>query len=399
MKPPDSFIAQSKTGALTTDCIEHSVGFRALAEEWGHLHDACRDSTLFNSWEWLFSWWQAYGRGKQLCLLTCRSDGQLVGIAPLYLIFERTGVGISARVMRLVGDGSADSDYLDFLVRPDMRTAVLSVLCERLVSDSRWDVLALRALPESSLLPAVFRRIAVRRKLSLRVEHALCAALKLPKTFNEFLQGRQPRFRTKLRALLKKLDKGDLQVDVHVAPGALRRRLRSLFALHQARWRGTGAQGVFNEPRKRNFYARFAPRFARRGWLRLYSLRCGESYLAHQLCFGAHGVTYLLQEGFDVSDPSASYGQMLRAAVMRHLIEQGGTRYDFLGGTSRHKQDWGAAEGKIVHLVVAQRRPRAWLYFNLPLWRDWSANAVKRWLPAPAVRMLKRIRWGEPSNG
>jgi CelD/BcsL family acetyltransferase involved in cellulose biosynthesis len=393
MRLADSFIAQSTTGAFTTACIERVDAFRALAEEWACLHDACPDSTPFNSWEWLFSWWQAYGEGKQLCLLTCRFDGRLVGIAPLYLVLEKAGIGLSARVMRLIGDGSADSDYLDFLIHPEMRSSVLSLLCEWLASDSGCDVLALRELPESSLLPAAFRRVAERRKLSLRVEHGACGAVQLPQTFNEFLQSRQPRFRTKLRALLKRVDKGDVQIDMQVAPHTLRRRLRSLFDLHQARWRGVGAEGVFNQRSKRAFYAHFALRFARRGWLRLYSLRCGDSYLAHQLCFGMRGVTYLLQEGFDVADPAASYGQMLRAAVMRHLIEQGGeTRYDFLGGISKHKQDWGAAEGKIVDLVVARPRSRAWLYFNVPLWRERSANVAKRWLPAPAVRMLRRTK-------
>ena len=384
-------ITHSKTGLLTA-CIEDARDFRALAEDWSRLYDACPDSTPFNSWEWLFSWWQAYGRGKQLCLLICRSAGELVGAAALYLAPESIAVGLSVQVMRMVGDGSADSDYLDFLIRPDMRGEVLSALGERLADDRRWDALALRELPATSPVRSAFELTAGPRRLSVRVEHGLCGAVNLPKTFEEFLQSRQPRFRTKVRALLKKLDNRDLGLELDAAPGTLRRRLRSLFALHQARWRGAGAEGIFGAQAKRAFYAHFVPRFARRGWLRFYSLRHGDTYVAHQLCFGMRGVTYLLQEGFDVSDPAASYGQMLRAAVMRHLIARGEARYDFLGGMSRHKQDWGAQEDKVVHLLVARPRSRAWLYFNLPLLRERSVDAAKRWLPAPAVRMLKRTR-------
>lgn len=382
----------SNIGTLTTACVTHIDGFRALAEEWGRLHDACPESTPFNSWEWLFSWWQTYGDGKELCVLTCRSEGQLVGIAPLYLVSESAGIGVRVQAMRMLGDASADSDYLDFLIRPEMRSAVLPALDKWLAGDGRWDVLALRELPASSPVSTLFERTAASRKLSIRVEHGLCGAVALPDTFDEFLQSRQPRFRTKLRALLKKLDQGQLQLETHAAPGTLRRRLRSLFTLHQARWRDAGAEGVFAQRAKRAFYAHFAPRFARRGWLRLYSLRSGERYVAHQLCFGMRGVTYLLQEGFDVTDPAASYGQMLRGAVMRHLIEHGEGRYDFLGGISRHKQDWGAQPRNIVHLVMARPRSRAWLYFKMPLWRERSAIAAKRWLPTPAVRMLKRTR-------
>ena len=153
---------------------------------------------------------------------------------------------------------------------------------------------------------------------------------------------------------------------------------------------------MFGGAAKRRFYAHFVPRFARRGWLRLYSLRNGTDYLAHQLCFGGDGVTYLLQEGFDVSNPAASYGQMLRAAVIRDLIQRGETRYDFLGGFSKHKDDWGAREGKTIHLVLARKQWRGWLYFNAPLWRERLAVEAKRVLPAAVLRRLRRTTATSP---
>lgn len=118
------------------------------------------------------------------------------------------------------------------------------------------------------------------------------------------------------------------------------------------------------------------PTFARSGWLRLYSLRRQNEYVAHQLCFGHGGTTYLLQEGFDVSNPSASYGQMLRAAVIRHLIDSGEARYDFLGGFTRKKEIWGARETAALHLIVARPNLRGRLYFDAPGLRDRLATVV-----------------------
>jgi CelD/BcsL family acetyltransferase involved in cellulose biosynthesis len=392
VKLVEPLVTQSQAEALAIECIEQTPHFGAMREEWALLHAACPDRTPFNSWEWLFSWWQAYGRGKQLRLLVCRSGREVVGIAPLYVASEKAGVGISARVLRMVGDGSADSDYLGFLMRSDLRRALLAKICDWVVKDRCWDAAALRELPERSLLPQEFCRAAERRRLSVRTEHGRCGVVQLPGTFDEFLQARQPRFRTKLRSLLKRLDESGFVFEASVAPKELRGRVRSLYALHQARWHGAGATGVFDQRAKRLFYAHFVPRFARRGWLRFYSLRDGDTYLAHQLCFGAERVTYLLQEGFDVSNPSASYGQMLRAAVIRHLIERGEASYDFLGGFSRHKQDWGAAEGKSIHVTMARPQWRGWLYFRLPLWREGCATAAKRILPSTAIRGLKRTR-------
>ena len=381
--------------SVKTACIEDTTGFRALMKEWQLLFARSPDATPFNSWEWLFSWWQAYRGASQLRLLAWHVDSTLVGVAPLYLASETTQLGTRCRVLRFIGDGSFDSDYLGFLIQPGAHTLVSQGFGEWLRDNREWDALLLRELPQNSALPDAMRDTANRAGLQWRVEYGRCGVLDLPRSFDAFLQARQSRFRTKLRSLLRRLDEGELVFESRCEPRELRRRLRSLFALHQSRWRGSGAPGVFGGKGKRRFYAHFVPRFARSGWLRLYSLRNGTNYVAHQLCFGRDGTTYLLQEGFDVSNPAASYGQMLRAAVVRDLIRRGEARYDFLGGFSKHKEDWGAREGKTVHLVLARRQWRGWLYFNVPLWRERLAAEAKRVLPQA---ILDRLR-GTPATG
>ena len=118
-------------------------------------------------------------------------------------------------------------------------------------------------------------------------------------------------------------------------------------------------------------------------------MRRGDDYVAHQLCFGGGGVTYLLQEGFDTTDAAASYGQLLRAAVVRDLITRGERRYDFLGGFSRHKEDWGAQQGTTTHLVIARRSLRGRAYFHGPALRERAAALAKRVLPESLVQRLR----------
>ena len=379
MKPP----------LLAMTCIDDSAGFRALEREWRVLHAACPEATSFNSWEWLFSWWQAYGEGRPLRLLCWRLEGSLAGVVPLYLASEKSALGTRARVLRMVGDGSGDSDYLDFLAQPALLPTVVEQLGRWLAARGDWHALAMRDLPEHSSVPSALQGLAERQDFLFRLAQGRCAAVKLPSSLDAFLAARQPRFRTKLRALLKRLDQGAYAFETEVRPAQLRTKLRSLYALHQARWADAGGTGVFGDRRKRLFYAHFAARFARRGWLRLYSLRQGETYRAHQLCFGGKGVTYLLQEGFDVASPAESCGQLLRAAVIRHLIAHGERSYDFLGGYSRHKQDWGAEPAATAGVVVAARRWRARVYADAPLWRERAAGAAHWLLPKSAVRMLK----------
>jgi CelD/BcsL family acetyltransferase involved in cellulose biosynthesis len=352
----------------------------------------CPRITPFNSWDWLFSWWQAYGAGRQLHILLVRIDGTLAGIAPLYVGPETSAFRTSCRVLRLIGDGSFDSDHLGFLIDPAREKVVMPQVEDWLRRNRDWDVLAMCEITGSSPLAAAMRDVTGNLGFHLRVDESACAVLDLPASYEEFLRSRQSRFRTKVRSLTRRLDQGDIVFETHCGPNDLRRKLRSLFDLHQRRWKAAGQPGVFGSRPKRLFYAHFVPRFARNGWLRLYSLRRGQEYVAHQLCFGIAGTTYLLQEGFDVSDPAASFGQMLRAAVIRHLIDLGETRYDFLGGFSAHKEDWGAKPGRMVHLLMARGNLRALLYFNAPVWRESIAAKAKRILPGPVLQWLRRAR-------
>ena len=375
---------------MTVDCVESADGLRGLRDTWRNLLDASPGATPFNSWEWAFSWWKAYGRARPLKVLVFRDAEGVAGIAPLYLDHERIGSGLRARVLHVIGDGSFDSDYLGFIVRQGAEDAVLARWFAWLRQGRDWDAVALRAIAEQSALPGALCALAGAAGMPFTTDYSPCATLRLPGSFDAFLRERRSRFRTKLRALLRKVDDGQVTFVSECAPRELHGRLRSLFALHQARLRAAGSPGVFGAAPKRRFYAHFAVRFARAGWLRLYSLRLGEAYVAHELCFSRNGVTYLLQEGFDTTDAAASYGQTLRAAVVRHLIDRGETTYDFLGGASRHKDDWGATEGRLVHVIIGRNGWRGSLYVKLPSLRERAAVLAKRVLPARAIAALRR---------
>jgi CelD/BcsL family acetyltransferase involved in cellulose biosynthesis len=85
---------------------------------WDDLLERNQALAIFSSLDWLRAWWHAYGAEKQLfALLFFTPDRTLVGIAPLYLDTIRLSSGWSLRVMRLVGDGSNDSEGLDFIIR------------------------------------------------------------------------------------------------------------------------------------------------------------------------------------------------------------------------------------------------------------------------------------------
>src|SRR3712207_9292996 len=81
--------------------LEDSKAFAALEEEWEELYRHCPSATPFQSWAWLYSWWEHYGEGRyELRLVTLRSEeGLLVGLIPL-MLERRGGFGLGPPVFR-----------------------------------------------------------------------------------------------------------------------------------------------------------------------------------------------------------------------------------------------------------------------------------------------------------
>src|SRR5918911_5777125 len=70
---------------LELSVVEDAPAFASLEEEWGNLYRNAPLATPFQSWAWLYSWWESYGESYELRLVTVRDEGLLVGIVPLRL--------------------------------------------------------------------------------------------------------------------------------------------------------------------------------------------------------------------------------------------------------------------------------------------------------------------------
>lgn len=97
-----------------------------------------------------------------------------------------------------------------------------------------------------------------------------------------------------------------------------------------------------------------------------------------QYCFRYRDTAYILQEGFDPQFAADRPGYALRAAMIRHFIETGVRRYDFLGGIAPHKLNWGATPGAYLNLRFARPASAGSLYLSCTN----SMAKSKEWLRA-----------------
>src|SRR5258707_6367506 len=96
------------------ESLEH---LESLRSDWDALLAEFPYATTFSTLEWLIPWWRAFAGNSRLQILAARDAAlSLVGLAPLALISYRS-IGKDLRSLRLMGDGSHDSENLHLPVR------------------------------------------------------------------------------------------------------------------------------------------------------------------------------------------------------------------------------------------------------------------------------------------
>lgn len=107
--------------SLVTTTLHDTAALRALEAEWWALWRRTPSATPFQSPAWLLPWWQAFAPGE-LFAVTVRRNGDLVGLAPLY-------IEDGAHGRRLLSLGISVSDYLDVLLDGETAEATGAALC------------------------------------------------------------------------------------------------------------------------------------------------------------------------------------------------------------------------------------------------------------------------------
>jgi Acetyltransferase (GNAT) domain len=259
---------------LATAVLSSAGDFASLKEEWNELYECCPSATPFQSWEWLYSWWEFYGEGTfGLRLVTVRSEeGLLVGLLPLMVrrgqIFLMGDRGTFYHVI---------TPYKDVLVREGWEEPVARAAARSLKEMGGWWVADLQELMPNAAAWEIFGHWDGPKSSAPITDYVLIRA----DSWEKLLASLSKNLRSTARRTLRRIEKDGVRREP-AAPQDAGRAARTLVGLHRQLWAGRRIGPEHLSPRFEAFMEAAARRMTARGIGRISEFRCGATVLVSQ---------------------------------------------------------------------------------------------------------------------
>ncbi len=337
------------TAILTTPDV-----FSLLKDEWNSLlHNSSAD-TPFLTYEWQSTCWACLCEGE-LCVITVRDSGALVGLAPLFVVSKPFNDGEPPRrLLRLIGSVDA-SDYLDLIALRGREREVFSAMLDVLAQCDKWDVLDLYNVPETSATRLILAQLASDRSWKMTDQmQVVCPIIHLPIVFDDYVASLDKKERHELRRKLRRAEATEGLAWYAITPEDHTHDLdEAAEAFIDLMMKSRPDKSEFMNDRMRRFFHQMIHAAHEGGFLHLSFLEVGGIKAATYLCFDYGSRRMVFNSGLETNSfQSLSAGIVLAAKLIEESIRLGHTEFDFLRGDEDYKYRLGARDTYIYHVAV-----------------------------------------------
>jgi CelD/BcsL family acetyltransferase involved in cellulose biosynthesis len=367
------------------ETIEDTAGFEKLRDEWDDLLEASASNCFFLTWEWLYPWWKHLSGARKLHIVTLRSGGELVAIAPLASRPRSLARLAPVRALQFIGADRVASDYLDLIIRRGREAEALDALADYL----RHEMLVVEMTNVRRTSLAAELTAALQRQgwkpAELRIGACPFTVL-TGHSWDSYLSTLGPEHRYNFRRRLRNISRmGEMRFEEARSPGQAHEMLRELVALHNRRWRERGGSDAFDSSDLIAFHDDVTQLTLDRGWLRLYVLTLDGRPAAALYGFQYHATFYFMQAGFDPLYRKHSVGLVAMGLAIKNAIEEGAEECDMLRGEEPYKFHWARQLRELGRYDVYPPRLWAQLYKR--------ARSVGRAGKTAMLRVLPTADW------
>ncbi len=321
--------------------------------EWNALVEEGLSDVPFLRHEYLSSWWHTRGGGEwqqaELVLVSARENGQLIGIAPLFL------AEYDDRPALLLVGSIEISDYLDLIVRPVDLTRFLSPLLDFLASTytDSWRNLDWYNLPETSPTLAALKAESARRGWLYAEEiYRPTPTIVFPGDFEAYLASVEKKQRHEIRRKVRRAEESGRGVRWYIVrdEATLEAEIEAFLKLmeddtHKAEF----LKEVMRSQMRATIHAAF-----RNGWLWLAFLEVDGQKAAAALNFDYKNRLWGYNSGVDRNFMELSPGWVLLTYVLQWAADNGRAEFDFMRGDEEYKYRFGAINRHVMRAQLTR---------------------------------------------
>jgi CelD/BcsL family acetyltransferase involved in cellulose biosynthesis len=312
-----------------------------LEEEWNYLLTQTPSKTVFQTFEWSFTWWCAvgsYNSGAELHVLAVREDGEPRAIVPL-MIQNKS----SHRVLTFLSAPYAD--YHDIIFKQTSKYQTLAEIMEYLAAEHEiWDQIDLDEIPEVSSLLMYYRQVQKKApcsRLTLQTG-TICPRLYLTNDALFAKSANRKEYLIKIRRLSRL---GQLKCYHHFSPESIRSRLPLFKAMHRKEWNNhSNTIGPFEDPDVARFFSKLVDSMSPRGWVMLTELVLDAWPIAYYFSFAYERTYWAYRTCFETELARYSPGHVMLRYILHYLKQEGYAVFDFMRGGYGYKYCYADSE-------------------------------------------------------
>jgi len=360
------------------DIIDDFESLCALKGTWEAVYDADPEAQLFLSWMWMSKWLSDVV--KQWIVLAARPEGGAhVAFFPLRVHTRlNKGGGLYNEIQVAC---QATADYTGFICRPEHEDTAIPALGACLAA-MKWGKLDLRYFSASDKRLNLFLDEFPGRDFKVKspdtspmgdgVDYGVSLYVDLPDSWETYLGEKlSAKTRQRVRNYLRKVESGDRFRITNADPATIERDLDILAGFWASKWGGQFGRSLASVQRTDRTMLRHC---FDQGVLYMPVLWEGERPLgAVAILVDRQHKSFLFKLfGRDETFQNPSPGVILIAHAIRHAIDEGFGKCDFLQGNHAYKYAFGVDEFRLKHRIVMRKSVRNMVDCLDSRWLDWA---------------------------
>ncbi|HPS42697.1 MAG TPA: GNAT family N-acetyltransferase [Anaerolineaceae bacterium] len=325
-----------------------------LKESWNLLLDESSSHVPFLRFEYLQEWWDTRGGGEwpqdsRLAILVAEEDGELTGIAPLFI----PGGEEPSRLMLL---GSVEiSDFLDVICCPEN----LERFCAELLAYVKENQIRLgdvRSLDLYNLLdssPSLATLATAAQQLELDCSESVlqhCPYIPLPGNWETYLEGIDKKQRHEIRRKMRRAAEDEVAAEFYITsdPARLEEDIEDFLSLMEQ----DTDKACFLTANMRDHMKRTMRCSFENGCLQLAFLIIGGKKAAGYFSFDYLDRIWVYNSGLDREYMPYSPGWVLLGHMLQWANENGKVEFDFMRGDEDYKYKFGAVDRMVKRITI-----------------------------------------------